>query len=137
MVSTERPAQSSASVRQERCGSPSTSTAQAPHSPSSQPCLVPVRPSSSRSTSSSVLYGANETSAGSPFTLRLTLRFRDIVWAPNKLASLLYCVGSSTTTLPLAGCPAPRRFPSTSAPVLPHRCTWTAKHDRTSSASCA
>src|SRR6185503_10545288 len=88
MVSTERPAQSSASVRQERRGSPSTSTAQAPHSPSSQPCLVPVRPRSSRSTSSSVLYGANETSSVSPLTVSPRCAFC-IVWGPNKLR-LLY-----------------------------------------------
>ena len=42
-------------TRHESCGSPSTSTVQAPHSPSSQPCLVPVSCRSSRSSSSSVL----------------------------------------------------------------------------------
>src|SRR4051812_16392594 len=71
-----RPSHSIASSRQESCGSPSTSTAQAPHSPSSQPCLVPVRARSSRSTSSSVLYGANEASTVSPLTLRLSCTLR-------------------------------------------------------------
>jgi hypothetical protein len=45
MVSTLAPSTLCASVLQARRGSPSTSTVQAPHSPPSQPCLVPVRPS--------------------------------------------------------------------------------------------
>ena len=57
-----------ASTRQESTGSPSTSTVQAPHSPSSQPCLVPVSCRSSRSTSSSVLCGAKSASRASPLT---------------------------------------------------------------------
>ena len=47
-----------ASARQERIGCPSISTVQVPHSPNSHPCLVPVRASSSRSSSSKVLCGA-------------------------------------------------------------------------------
>src|SRR3954447_11788309 len=69
MVSTLRPAHSSASTRHDSTGSPSSSTVQAPHSPSSQPCLVPVRPRSSRRTSSKVLYGAKETGVSSPLRL--------------------------------------------------------------------
>src|SRR6266852_2959311 len=56
-------------MRQESTGLPSSKTAQAPHSPSSQPCFVPVWPRSSRRTSSKVLYGANETSVSSPFSV--------------------------------------------------------------------
>ena len=41
-VVTSCPSTACASTRQERTGTPSTSTVQAPHSPSSQPCLVPV-----------------------------------------------------------------------------------------------
>src|SRR2546421_114764 len=82
-----RPSHSTASTRQESCGAPSISTAQAPHSPSSQPCLVPVRRRSSRSTSSSVLYGAKDASSASPFTPRTRCRFRRIVWSPNKLTA--------------------------------------------------
>src|SRR5215467_13646531 len=55
-------------TRHDNTGRLSTSTAQHPHSPNSQPCLVPVSPKSSRSTSSSVLCGENATSTGSPFT---------------------------------------------------------------------
>ncbi len=47
---------------------PSSNTVQVPHSPNSQPCFVPVSPASSRSTSSSVLWAANATSTGSPFS---------------------------------------------------------------------
>jgi hypothetical protein len=44
MVSIARRSQLAASVRQARRGAPSTSTVQAPHSPPSQPRLVPVSP---------------------------------------------------------------------------------------------
>jgi hypothetical protein len=44
MVSIARPSQLAASVRQASRGAPSTSTVQAPHSPPSQPRLVPVSP---------------------------------------------------------------------------------------------
>ena len=56
-VTTSRPPHSTPSTRHDSTGRPSSSTAQAPHSPSSHPCLVPQRFRSSRSTSSSVLYG--------------------------------------------------------------------------------
>src|SRR5437870_5955245 len=67
-VFTRRPAQARPSSRQESTGVPSSSTVQVPHSPSSQPCFVPVKARSSRSTSSSVLCGAKATSTGSPFS---------------------------------------------------------------------
>ena len=54
-VSTLRPSHSSAKTRHESTALPSSRTAQAPHSPNSQPCFVPVCPMSSRKTSSSVL----------------------------------------------------------------------------------
>src|SRR2546427_11400223 len=68
-VCTRRPAQARPNTKQDSTGMPSTSTVQVPHSPSSQPCFVPVRPRSSRSTSSRVLCGAEPSSAGSPFSL--------------------------------------------------------------------
>src|ERR687890_209352 len=71
IVLTARPSASRPSIRQERIERPSTSTAQVPHSPSSQPCLVPVRFRSSRKTSSSVLCGAKATSVCSPLSLKL------------------------------------------------------------------
>src|SRR2546428_8037704 len=67
-VLTRWPAQARPSTRQDSTGAPSTSTVQVPHSPSSQPCFVPVSPRSSRRTPSSVLWGANATSTGSPFS---------------------------------------------------------------------
>src|SRR5215216_2171253 len=57
-------------MRQESIERPSTSTAQVPHSPSSQPCFVPVRFRSSRKTSSRVLCGAKATSVSSPLSLK-------------------------------------------------------------------
>src|SRR5215212_2064732 len=69
-VSTRRLSASRPSTRQERIERPSTRIAQVPHSPSSQPCLVPVRFRSSRRTSSSVLCGAKATSVCSPLSLK-------------------------------------------------------------------
>src|SRR6266487_3407191 len=68
MVVTSRPSASNPNIKHERIDRPSTRTVQVPHSPSSQPCFVPVKPRSSRSTSSSVLCGAKATSTGSPFS---------------------------------------------------------------------
>src|SRR6185436_3488445 len=70
IVFTSRPSASRPSIRQESIERPSTSTAQVPHSPSSQPCLVPVRFRSSRRTSSSVLCGAKATSVCSPLSVK-------------------------------------------------------------------
>src|SRR5208282_1171700 len=74
-VVTSCPSRATARARQESTGRPSTSTAQHPHSPNSQPCLVPVSAKSSRMTSRSVLCGANATSTGSPFTRRQICAF--------------------------------------------------------------
>src|SRR5512133_3713798 len=52
MVVSSRPSQSTANSRQELTERPSTMMVQAPHSPSPQPYLVPVRPTTSRSNSS-------------------------------------------------------------------------------------
>src|SRR5918995_3033612 len=70
MLLTSRPSASKPSIRHERIERPSTRTAQVPHSPSSQPCLVPVRFRSSRRTSSSVLCGAKATSVCSPLSVK-------------------------------------------------------------------
>src|ERR1017187_7309337 len=74
-VVTSCPSKATPRARQESTGRPSTSTAQHPHSPSSQPCLVPVSAKSSRRTSRSVLCEANATSTGSPFTRRQICAF--------------------------------------------------------------
>src|ERR1039457_5319753 len=55
MVVTSRPWQSTANKRQELSDRPSTRMVQAPHSPSPQPYLVPVRPITSRSMSSALM----------------------------------------------------------------------------------
>src|SRR5262245_15515131 len=58
-------------VRQASVGTPSTSTVQAPHSPSSQPCLVPVSSNCSRSTSSSVRWTGTAIVWDSPLTAKV------------------------------------------------------------------
>ena len=47
-------------------------TLHAPQSPDAQPSLLPVRPSSSRSTSSSVCCGSQRNSTGSPLIVVVT-----------------------------------------------------------------
>src|SRR4026208_631635 len=70
IVFTSRPSASRPSIRHDKIERPSTSTAHVPHSPSSQPCFVPVRFRSSRKTSSSVLCGAKATSVCSPLSVK-------------------------------------------------------------------
>ena len=57
-------------IEQEYTGTPSTSTVQLPHSPRSQPSLVPVSPRSSRTTSSSRRMPGTATSRGSPLSVK-------------------------------------------------------------------
>ena len=59
-------------VRQERVGMPATRTMQAPHCPSPQPYLVPVRSSSSRRTWRSGRSGSLLTVRVMPFMVRST-----------------------------------------------------------------
>src|SRR5258708_38278902 len=68
-VVISRSSHSTGRARHERMGRPSTSTVQVPPSPSSHPCLVPMRPSSSRRTSSRVWWTGARHSRSSPFTL--------------------------------------------------------------------
>src|SRR4051812_23167536 len=60
-------------VWQDRIGSPSRCTVQAPHSAIPQPNLVPVRPSASRNTHRRGVCGSTSTSTGLPFTLILSI----------------------------------------------------------------
>src|SRR5262249_30804679 len=66
MVSILRPSASTASIRHEQTRRPSTVTLQAPQSPELHPSLLPVKLSSSRSTSRSESCGSHRNSAGSP-----------------------------------------------------------------------
>src|SRR5688500_18549355 len=75
IVLTSCPSASRPNIKHERIERPFTRTAHVPHSPSSHPCLVPVRARSSRSTSSKVLCGAKATSAASPFKLKRMCAF--------------------------------------------------------------
>src|SRR6516225_704452 len=67
-----RPSASAPSIRHEHTMWPSTMTVQAPQSPELQPSLLPVRLSSSRSTSSKVCCGSQRNSTGSPLMTVVT-----------------------------------------------------------------
>ena len=71
-VTTSVPSARAAGVRQASTARPLRCTVQAPHSPSAQPSLVPVRPSSSRSQSSSVAEAAPAARRGWPLTTAAT-----------------------------------------------------------------
>ena len=68
IVVTSRPSAAATGSRQEATARPSSSTAHAPHAPSPQPCLAPVKARSSRSTASRRRVGATSTTCSSPFT---------------------------------------------------------------------
>src|ERR1700730_5590117 len=63
------PPASAPSIRHEQTMLPSRMTVQAPQSPELHPSLLPVRLSSSRSTSSSVCCGSQRNSTGSPLMM--------------------------------------------------------------------
>ena len=75
MVVIARPGASSASTRQALTGAPSISTVQVPQLPLLQPSLVPVRPSRSRSSSSSVSRVSASTVRSSPLTVQVSSVF--------------------------------------------------------------
>src|SRR6516164_4560495 len=64
-----RPSASAPSIRHEQTIWPSAMTVQAPQSPELHPSLLPVRLSSSRSTSSKVCCGSQRNSTGSPLMI--------------------------------------------------------------------
>ena len=66
------PSASTPSIRHEHTSLPSRMTLQAPQSPEPQPSLLPVRPSSSRSTSSRVCCASQRNSIGSPLIVVVT-----------------------------------------------------------------
>src|SRR6516164_4907407 len=67
-----RPSASAPSIRHEQTIWPSAMTVQAPQSPELHPSLLPVRLSSSRSTSSKVCCGSQRNSTGSPLMTVVT-----------------------------------------------------------------
>src|SRR5215831_8518410 len=70
VVITE-PSACGTNIRQERTATPSASTVQAPQTPCSQPACAPLRPSTSRRQSSSVVRGSTSTSCSRPLTCSL------------------------------------------------------------------
>ena len=73
MVTIFLPAAADTGIAQERTGSPSTCTVQAPHAAMPQPYLVPGRSSSSRKTQSSGISGSTSTIWVRPFTVNLSI----------------------------------------------------------------
>src|SRR4029077_15371351 len=73
-VISSAPSACAASMMQERTVSPFIRIVQAPHTPCSQPTLVPVRPTSSRKKSTKVLRASTVCSYATPFTRNLTVR---------------------------------------------------------------
>src|SRR3974377_766519 len=76
MVSMRLPCTVAASVRQESAGLSSMSTVQAPHSPPSQPVLVPVNPSFSRRKSSSKTLSATASVRSRPLSVNSRKRVK-------------------------------------------------------------
>src|SRR6186713_2182465 len=68
---------------QERTGSPSRCTVQAPHNAMPHPNFVPVRPSESRSTQSRGVSGSTSTSTALPLTLSLVTSLSPMATAPD------------------------------------------------------
>ena len=75
-VVTAAPSTVTANIRQERTGSPSSSTVQAPQTPCSQPTWVPVSRRSWRRTSDSSRRAGTSTSCGAPLTVNETRTVR-------------------------------------------------------------
>src|SRR5664280_2413242 len=76
MVSTRLPATVAVSVRQDSAGLSSISTVQAPHSPPSQPVLVPVRPIFSRRKSSNRMLSATASARSRPLSVNSRSRVK-------------------------------------------------------------
>src|SRR5215475_12927578 len=72
MVVMAYPSACTASIRQERAGTPSMSTVQAPHTPCSQPACAPVSNKRSRRQSSRLMRGSTSTVRVSPLTVNST-----------------------------------------------------------------
>ena len=87
IVRTSRPRACIASTRQLATGLPSRCTVHAPQSPVPQPSLGPVRPSTSRTASSSVSYGWTSTSAGSPLIVQFSSMLGHGQWSPLSAAA--------------------------------------------------
>src|SRR5574340_548945 len=82
MVVMLRPSQSTANSRQEFIDEPSTMMVHAPHSPSPQPYLVPVRPTTLRIMSSVLMSTGTRTRVGTPLSVKLISCCSDIFEHP-------------------------------------------------------
>ena len=73
IVVTTRPSASPMEIRQLRSASPSTSTMQAPQSPTPQPYFVPVRLAASRKANNSGVEGSRSKRSGRALTVMLVM----------------------------------------------------------------
>src|SRR5579863_3391680 len=89
IVSTAAPSHCTASTRQPRTTSPSTSTVQAPHTPCSQPIWLPVSARSSRRKSTSVWRASTRPRTSSPLTRMPMSKSRSVIVDPVTLLALL------------------------------------------------
>src|SRR5690348_10814402 len=79
IVVRSRPSQSTANIRHALTDAPSTRIVQEPHSPSPQPYLVPVNPSTSRISASAVMSSGTLARRGAPLMVKAISRSGDIV----------------------------------------------------------
>ena len=83
MVVIFLPAAALTGIAQERTGAPSTCTVQAPHCATPQPYFVPVRPTCSRITHSSGVFGSTSTSWVLPLMVKRIMLSPPVVLSPR------------------------------------------------------
>src|SRR6185503_8486703 len=84
------PSACTANIKQERTGSPSTITVQAPQMPCSQPIWVPVCPQSSRMASTSVRRGSTPMTCSRPLMVRV-MSVLSVIGNPCAVKSAVSC----------------------------------------------
>ncbi len=81
---------------QERTGTPSMCTVQAPHCATPQPYLVPVRPTCSRSTHRSGVSASTSTECSLPFTLSLNMAIGTFLLEAARMRRDAYALGTQS-----------------------------------------
>src|SRR5262245_43977567 len=97
MVTIFLPAAVVAAARQERFGTPSISTVQAPQAPTPQPYLVPVNARRSRSTSSNVSEAETSRRWSAPLMLRVSAGMLLLLSRHGGISTELYAHRMSAT----------------------------------------
>src|SRR6202521_862571 len=109
-VVTSHPSTCPVATRHAQTGSPSNRTVQAPQSPASHPTLVPVNPSSSRSTRDSRCNGELETLTTRPFT-RNAMNCASVSVLGSRVAAISRSPRTSSTPAALAAAMHPSGIP--------------------------